>query len=132
MSFHAPEKYRFIVKQFPRESQTGNNGVFSIPRKGKSPLKVIASDERDHADAVAYGEMPDGTPWRHVSVSTNSRCPTWEEMCRVKHLFWDETDVVVQYHPAKADYVNCHPYCLHMWQPVGIEIPRPPSIMVGE
>ena len=24
-----------------------------------------------------------------------------------------------------------HPYCLHMWKPIGVEIPTPPSILVG-
>lgn len=36
-----------------------------------------------------------------------------------------------QYHPPKSAYVNNHPNCLHLWRPIGIEMPRPPSIMVG-
>lgn len=131
MSFHAPEKYRHIIKEYPKEAQTGNNGLFYIPQKKGAPLKVISSDERDWEEAVACGEIEGDTPWRHVSVSLPTRCPTWEEMCRVKYLFWDDTDTVIQYHPPKRDYVNMHPYCLHLWQPVGIDIPAPPKIMVG-
>ena len=69
--------------------------------------------------------------WEHVSVSRSDRSPTWEEMCQVKDLFWDDTDCVIQYHPPKSDYVNNHPYCLHLWRPIGIELPRPPSFFVG-
>lgn len=73
----------------------------------------------------------DGMGWEHVSVSLPSRCPTWEEMCYIKNLFWDETDTVIQYHPPKSEYVNAHPYCLHLWRKIGYEFPLPESIMVG-
>jgi hypothetical protein len=39
--------------------------------------------------------------------------------------------VVVQYHPAKSEYVNNMPNCLHLWRPVNEAMPTPPSIMVG-
>lgn len=26
--------------------------------------------------------------WEHVSVSLRNRCPTWDEMCLVKDIFW--------------------------------------------
>jgi len=65
----------------------------------------------------------------HVSVSLKHRTPTWAEMCKVKDLFWDEDEVVVQYHPSKKDYVNNHQYCLHLWR--HLDMITPPSIMVG-
>ena len=49
----------------------------------------------------------------------------------VKDLFWNETECVVQYHPPKADYVNNHPHCLHLWGRADGNIPRPPAILVG-
>lgn len=69
--------------------------------------------------------------WEHVSVSTATRCLTWEEMCFIKALFWNDDETVVQYHPAKDVYVKRHPYCLHLWRPVGQELPVPPPILVG-
>jgi hypothetical protein len=72
-----------------------------------------------------------GGGWEHVSVSYRHRVPTWEEMCQVKDIFWDEDACVVQYHPPKADYINQHPYCLHLWRPTKGGLPRPPSSMVG-
>ena len=127
MSFHAPEKYRFSKPghEYDSDASYGNNGMFFVPRNGRmgaggfkegSPFKIICSD---------------GDGWEHVSISLPTRCPTWEEMCRIKDLFWDETDCVIQYHPPKSDYVNNHPFCLHLWRPVDAEIPRPPVYMVG-
>ena len=71
-------------------------------------------------------------PWEHASLSTSERCPTWSEMCRVKGYLWDSEDVVIQIHPAASDYVNYHPFCLHLWRYCGPEaFPLPPSIAVG-
>lgn len=70
--------------------------------------------------------------WEHVSVSIleQERCPTWEEMCFVKNFFWNEEDTVLQFHPPKSEYVNTHPYCLHLWRYKGT-IPRPNPKSVG-
>ena len=59
----------------------------------------------------------DGGGWDHVSVHVGGRCPTWDEMCFVKELFFRDDEVVMQLHPVKKDYVNCHPYALHLWRP---------------
>jgi hypothetical protein len=69
--------------------------------------------------------------WEHVSVSKKTYTPTWDEMCYVKSLFWDEEDTVIQYHPAKSQYVNNHPYCLHLWRPTKERVPVPDPILVG-
>lgn len=66
--------------------------------------------------------------WEHVSVSLEHECPTWDVMCWVKRRFWDDEDCVVQFHPPSSVAVNVHPYCLHLWRPIGVEIPLPPRI----
>lgn len=71
------------------------------------------------------------TGWEHVSVSTRFRTPTWEEMCFIKDLFWRDDEVVLQFHPAKKDYVDNHPHCLHMWRPLRQTIEMPPVNTVG-
>ncbi len=72
-----------------------------------------------------------GGGWDHVSVSFADRCPTWDEMCRVKDVFFSEDEYCVEYHPAKSEYVNQHPYCLHIWKPQNENMPSPPAWMVG-
>ena len=115
MTFHVPEKYRVKNGPYGTMAGVGNYGLFVIPHKKKS-FTCICSDDPG---------------WEHVSVSLPDRCPTWREMCDIKGMFWDDEDVVIQFHPAKSQYVNNHPYCLHLWRPTGISIPVPPSIMVG-
>lgn len=73
----------------------------------------------------------DGAGWEHVSVSRKSKLPSYEDMCRVKDMFWGEEDCVMQLMVPKSEHVNYHPYCLHMWRPLEVEIPRPPMILVG-
>lgn len=95
-------------------------GAFVIQGPCGMELSIIASDG---IDAVCDG-------WEHVSVS-GRRCPNWDEMCFVKNLFWREDEVVVQFHPKQADYINLHPHCLHMWARRDGTISTPPTILVG-
>ena len=94
----------------------GNNGAFQIRIKSGVVFNVISS--QDHG-------------WEHVSVSLPYRAPAWDEMCLIKGMFWDKDDWVVQYHPAESEYIDIHPYCLHMWRPMLGDLPTPPSWMVG-
>lgn len=71
-----------------------------------------------------------GDGWEHVSVSTTERCPKWSEMQHIKEMFFADDEVVMQLHPAKSDYVNVHPNCLHLWRPLAQEIPLPSMWMV--
>jgi hypothetical protein len=71
------------------------------------------------------------TGWEHVSVSCQNRTPTWEEMCFAKDLFWDEHEMAVQYHPPKSEYVDFHPFCLHLFRPIVMTVPMPSSLLVG-
>ena len=67
----------------------------------------------------------------HVSVTCQNRPPNWAEMCFVKDIFWSENECAVQYHPPRSEYVNCHPYCLHIWKHSTMAFPMPPSLLVG-
>lgn len=121
---HAPEKYRDQESVLSKSIRTVSNaGIFTIPHHRIHGYRyfVICSNQLG---------------WEHVSLQVSkidektTRCPTWEEMCYIKDLFWDETDCVVQYHPAKNEYVNRHPFVLHLWRPTTQVIPIPPKILV--
>ena len=71
-----------------------------------------------------------GGGWEHVSVCPANRTPDWTEMCAIKDMFWNDDEVVMQLHPAKSNYVNLMPNCLHLWRPIGQEIPVPPILYV--
>ena len=58
----------------------------------------------------------DETGWEHVSIALMARrLPTWDEMCEIKDIFWEEEEVV-QIHPKKSEYVNIVE-ALHLWRP---------------
>lgn len=109
------EKYRRIHPVYGASS--GNCGYFVVPiPESRRNFNVIVSD---------------GGGWDHVSVSLPDRCPTWEEMCAIKRLFFAPDEVVMQLHPAERNYRNCHPYCLHLWRPQEQTIPLPDPLMVA-
>lgn len=117
MSFHVPHRHRVRSGPFGSSNDAGNNGAFFIPLKaGHAPIKIIASD---------------GAGWEHVSASLPNRCPTWLEMSAIKSIFWDSDDCVVQFHPPKNEYVNNHPFCLHLWRSTQYAFPLPDSLLVG-
>src|ERR1044071_6723190 len=98
---HTLDKFRVPDSLLPEDWQshdksTGGFFAFALPNE-KEQLRVI----------VSIGEG-----WEHVSVSTNTRCPTWEEMEQMKRIFWYDWEPAFQLHPPVGDYVNCHPYCL--------------------
>jgi hypothetical protein len=114
------ERYRTTDGPLASDTSYGNNGAFAVPGLQSGTLfSVIASD---------------GDGWEHVSVVVvmrrGTRVPTWAEMCHIKALFWTEDEAVLQYHPAKADYVNIHPHVLHLWRPIGVTVLTPPVYMV--
>ena len=101
--------------QIKAEGQDGFGGTF-YDKKSRCYLNFI---------------MSWGAGWEHLSVSMPNRIPTWDQMCVMKELFWDDDECCMQLHPAKKDYINHHKYCLHIWKPINDKIPMPPSIMVG-
>ena len=115
--FKVPEKFRIKTGLMSSCRKDGNKGVFIIPQKKNKPdLTVVASD---------------GAGWEHVSVSTSIRTPTWSEMCKIKDLFWGDECCVLQFHPPRADYINNHPFCLHLWRNPSDEVKTPPWQLVG-
>lgn len=69
----------------------------------------------------------DGDGLEHVSISDKRRyfIPDWETMCKVKDIFFEEEETVVQIHPAKSQYVHGvgtgkdkRENILHLWRPV--------------
>ena len=113
------ETYRIREGEYASDNSYGLAGAFRFFSPKQEPLLVMS------------GGIDTATRWEHVSVSTQSRPPTWDEMCFVKNLFWREDETVVQFHPAASEYVNCHPHCLHLWKPMGMQLPLPPSLLVG-
>lgn len=111
------EKFRLRDRELECYGCNGDsgNGIFKVFVSGKS-FYCIASN---------------GGGWEHISIHRpNGKIPTWEEMCALKDIFFEDEEVVVQYHPKKSEYVNIHEGCLHLWRPINETMPTPPKIFV--
>jgi hypothetical protein len=130
-----PDAYRQLCKYRIREGQLAsgdeirNNGAFMLPPYKAGDQIMLGTEPFNNCTLGVV--VSDGEGWDHVSVSLPSRCPSWEEMCFVKDLFFEPHEVVMQLHPERAEYVNYHPHCLHLWRPQNRKIPTPPAVMVG-
>lgn len=119
-----PEAFRVTTRP-PFESEPGDPfGLFEIPGRAACGrrLRIIACD----GEQEALG-------WEHVSVSLPeqpNKCPSWNEMCVVKALFWESSECVVQFHPPESEHINNHAGCLHLWR-YALGFPMPPSHFVG-
>lgn len=91
-----------LGKSYPRSKI----GSFRIPLSSHDIALVIADNGMQNRD------------WEHVSISLPdcNRCPTWNEMCEIKDMFFDDEEAVFQIHPPKSEYVSFHEYCLHLWK----------------
>lgn len=111
-------QHRVKKGRFANDASYGFNGCIQC-RLNNLPITILFSD---------------GAGWQHVSVSIfgSSMTPSWDLMCKVKDLFWNEDETVIQFHPPKSSYVNNHPGCLHLWRCTdGREFPLPDPILVG-
>jgi hypothetical protein len=105
------EVKRIKVGPLKSDASSGFNGAFMF-----NGFTVIVSD---------------GGGWDHVSISRRERCPTFDELNWIKGLFFDAEETVVHFFPKKSQYVNLHPYCLHLWKKQGQDYELPPSDYVG-
>lgn len=112
------EKARIRTGRFASSEKDGFNGFFELFVNGEQ-LRVIASD---------------GFGWQHVSVSKAGRpdkVPNWDQMNRIKDLFWTKDEWACQFHPAQCEYINNHPGCLHLWRLTRERLPTPPAELTG-
>lgn len=83
--------------------------------------------------------VSNGGGWDHVSVTLHkknganiSKCPSYEEMLMIKEKIFHDEETVFQIHPREEDYINTHPYCLHLWRPNNCNMVIPPLYSVGD
>lgn len=110
------ELCRIMTGPLASTESLGIVGSFVIPYKNRK-LFVMSSN--------ALG-------WDHVSVSLKHRVPTWEEMCYVKNLFFEDEETVIQYHPPKSKYINQNKNVLHLWRQQEVEYELPPWWLIGK
>lgn len=81
------------------ESKVGDNfGAFQMSGDDGKQMRIICA--------------PTDELWQHVSVSLARRCPTWNELCKVKNLFWEDDEVMNMFDDRKYNWFKC-PDCLN-------------------
>jgi hypothetical protein len=93
----------------------GPDGLAMQYKYGGNTLKVVAGV---------------GGGWDHVSVSLRKRTPNYQEMKRIKRMFFLRDEWAIEYHPPADEYVSIHSNVLHLWRPHDVEIPVPPKEMI--
>jgi hypothetical protein len=109
-------RWRIKTGMMRSEDTAGWNGCFLVPLEGD----------------MWHVTISDGMGWKHLSIKNAQRrtLPTWNIMSRVKDLFFSDEEWVIQYHPAREDYINDHPWVLHLWRPLNEELPKPPVHLI--
>ncbi len=75
----------------------------------KGHIKLLYTPNERHSNGVL---------WHHISMSIKHRYPTWDEILDARYTFFPDTAEVVQILPPKAEYVNIHKNCFHLYSPV--------------
>ena len=123
-------KFRITQGPCATDDSIGNSGGFVIPLNDNTIAMVIANS--------AFRDEENDFPWEHASVHiqyrpkgkknrTKRRTPTWSEMAKIKHMFWEDDEVVMQLHVEIKNHVNIHPNVLHLWRHRDIHPPLPPK-----
>lgn len=69
----------------------------------------------DGLSVISGMENHDGKWWLHVSCAKQDSLPTWEDLKEVKQVFIGSDKKAIQVIPNEKEYVNIHPYCLHLF-----------------
>lgn len=60
--------------------------------------------------------LVDNEDWEHVCIVHANRLPEYEELVRLKEEGWNNSEIAIQVHPPKAEYVNNLENALHLWR----------------
>jgi len=57
----------------------------------------------------------------HLSIAHPRRLPTWDELKEARNSLLPDNLLMAMLLPPKADYINMHPFCFHLWEIQGEE-----------
>jgi hypothetical protein len=109
-------RWRIREGKMASDDTSGWNGCFLIPLDGQLYHVIIS----------------DGMGWRHVSIRNAQKnvVPSWGIMCRLRDLFFSDDAWVVQFHPPAEEYIDDHPWTLHLWESLDEPMPHPSIVLV--
>ena len=92
-------------------------------------LPANYAQQEDYANAAFYRRQDgmtvisevavyDKRMWLHVSCAFADQLPSWTDLREVKTVFCGPKRLALSILPSEAEYVNIHPYVLHLWCPL--------------
>ncbi len=54
--------------------------------------------------------------WEHVCITHLDSMPEYEELVKLKEEAWQTSEIAIQVHPPKSEYINTMQYALHLWR----------------
>lgn len=107
------EEEQFLPKSLPKpwvHHPLWRPGFYAY-RQAKTGMNVIVSVMREE----------DEQRWLHVSLAYKTRLPSWDDIKMVKSIFIGDNRFAYQVFPPVDQYVNLHPFVLHLWSCVDVE-----------
>jgi len=87
-------------------------------------MELVKREKHEFLDCDIYGfknsnivimhSIEDGL--NHISMSYKDKLPSYEEMKEARYQICPDIDKMAQIFPNKEEFVNLHPYCLHLWE----------------
>jgi len=85
-------------------------------RMGSDVLRVVTfHPPRGYAVLVSIDPLDDKKLWLHLSVSRPDRLPSWDDLRETKNTLLGKEKVAIQLLPKESEYINAHPFTLHLW-----------------
>lgn len=128
--FKFPENDR-ITRNHPLATRpnSGEDGMFIFDGPCGAELVCLAASGKNWE---ANG-LP-GAAWEHVSVVCRraNRPANQLEVQAVIDRFWTPEDMVMQFHWPLAEGQHLDPLVVHLWAPIGFDVPCPPAPSLKE
>lgn len=52
----------------------------------------------------------------HMSIAHPNRLPAYEELKAARYKYLRDVHYAAQIFPPPSEFVNVHPYCIHLWE----------------
>ncbi len=82
------------------------------------PIKVPIVDfsEGVHREGELIVIVSKDDEYWHLSISHKDRYPTFDEIRDARYKYIPDEVTMAMLFPPKAEYVNVHPNCFHLWE----------------
>jgi len=102
------------LRPLPRDIPPAPNGwaVINVSLDGATYVSALGTMRV----VISADTELDGRRWRHFSISKPHSMPKWDELVAAKEAFLGKESKAVQVIPPRSQYVNIHPYCLHLFE----------------